>query len=297
MHLTSHEVKRFYSIWFPLLHYVNQHRKLVPSFPKQRNAGNVSPEIALPLREALWEDDSLREKFIADNPANLSPADLALVDRWKHRVSDDFFIFRHLKKYTIFISAASPAQGYGVLGLTSTIEDITGPSLPIYVKAVLLPFDDRIIYDSLLIPYPILFGGGIRSSLKEAYRDIDEREGIITTLPLAPDTGADRRIRVGKSNKKVLTAFQKALGKFGLSPKMVQEHTSNLAKFADEFLIKQAPARLLLELTWRDIEAYQEWHTGNVNVVSFKRFVWFMRDTGRMDWDEAERLLVMLKSK
>lgn len=293
MHLSSNEVERFYNIWFPLLHYVNQHRELVPSFPQQWRDANVHPEVAMPLREALWEDDSLREAFMAENPTNLSQDDLALVDSWQHRVSSEFFIFRYLKKHTVFISGESPARGYGVLGLTSPIEDIFGPRLPILVKAVLLPFEDRITYDSLLSSYPVSFGGGYRSSLKDTYRDIQERSGIITAL--LPGGEGDDLERAQASNKKVLTAFQKALGKSGLSPKKMQEHKGNLADFANDFLLKQEPPGLLLDLTPQDIEAYQEARHGKVNRVSFKRFVWFLRDTERMYWDEAEELLEYLK--
>jgi hypothetical protein len=90
MHLNESEVARFYSIWFPLLHFVNQHRKVVPTFPREwRNAG-VSPEVAVPVRDVLWENDSLRETFITESPAGLSQADLALVESWKHQIENSF---------------------------------------------------------------------------------------------------------------------------------------------------------------------------------------------------------------
>ncbi|MBZ0285507.1 MAG: hypothetical protein K8L97_32555 [Anaerolineae bacterium] len=293
MHLAIHEVERFYSIWFPLLYYVNQQRKLVPEFPKVWGNSSVSPEAAMPLRDALWEDDRMRQGFIAENPANLSQDDLALVDSWKHRIVGDFFIFRYLKKFTVFVDDDSPAHGYGVLGLTSPIEAVVGPHLPIYVKAVLLPFEDRIIYDSLLSSYPIYFGSGYRSSLQDAYRDIQERGGIITRLP--PETAGNNLESVRASNKKVLTAFQKALGMSGLSPKMVQEHTGNLATFVDDFLLKHTPPIMLLNITRRNIETYLKSQDSKVNLVSLKRFVRFLRDTGRVDWDEVDDLLNYLK--
>jgi len=110
MYLSESEVERFYSVWFPLLHFVNQHRNVVPSFPQEWRDANVSPEVAVPVRDALWENDELLEAFIAENPAQLSQDDLALVESWKHRVGGNFFIFRHLKKYTIFIDESSPAN-------------------------------------------------------------------------------------------------------------------------------------------------------------------------------------------
>lgn len=292
MHLNESEVERFYSIWFPLLRFVNQHQKVVPTFPKEWHNAGVSPKVAIPVRDALWEDDALREAFITENPAGLSQNDLALVESWKHRVEDNFFIFRHLKKYTVFIDGSSPANAYGVQGITAPLEEIIGPYLPIYVEAVLIPFEDRIIYDSLLSSYPIHFGGGYRRSLKETYRDIQERGGIITKLPPDEDNAQEQ---AQASNKKVLTAFQKALGASGLSPKMIQEHSGTLADFAGEYLLKKTLPGMLLDLTSQDIEAYQKLRDGDINHISFKRFVWFLRDSGRIDWDVAERLLKYLK--
>jgi hypothetical protein len=38
------------------------------------------------IREALWANDSIREAFLAENPAGLSRADLTLVESWRDRV-------------------------------------------------------------------------------------------------------------------------------------------------------------------------------------------------------------------
>jgi hypothetical protein len=297
VHLAGDEVKRFYTIWFPLLHYVNQQQKLIPEFPDHWGNASVDTQDAAKLRDALWADDALRDAFVTENPANLSTADLALVASWKHRVTGDFYVFRYLKKHTVLLSAEAPARAFGVLGLVSPIEEILGPYLPILVKAVLLPFEDRIIYDSLLSSYPVHFGGGYRSSLKDTYRDIQEREGIIASLPPYTQdsdlTSTRQRIQAG--NSKVLAAFQKALGQAGLSPKMMAEHTINIAAFAQDFLLAQTQPGLLLDLTTQQIEACLKATSGNVNLVSFKRFVRFLRDTGRMDYGQAEDLLDFLK--
>lgn len=300
MNLSPQEVERFYSIWFPLLYYVNQKKNLVSSFPGNWDKkASVKPEQVVPIRNALWEDDSLREAFIAENPAGLPATDLALVSSWKYRVGGQFFIYRHLKKYSVFISSGSPPKAYAIVGITSSLEDTIGSYLPIYVQAVLLPFEGRIIYDSLLSSYPVLFGRGIQSSLKDTYRRIQERQELITTLE--PDAEANSpasiRQRIQTTNKKVLTAFQKDLGRAGLSPKMMEEHTGNIAVFAEESLLAQSEPRSLLDITRHDIQAYLETGKDKPNLVSLKRFLQFLRDTDRIDYDQAENLLAFLKSK
>lgn len=289
MRLSAQEIERFYSIWFPLLHYINQHKQVVGFFPSKWTDAAVDTEDALLIRDVLWEEDRLRDAFITENPAGLNADDLALVDSWQHRVAGDFFIFRHLKKHSVFIANE---QGYAVHGITSSMAETVGPQLPIYVQAVLLPFEGRIIYDSLIASYPIYFGGGIRGSLEIAYRNVQERGGLITVLP--PETTMSLE-RVQSSNKRVLLAFQRYLGKAGLSLNKTQEHIETITTFTQGFLQTQPTPRLLVDLTSQDMDTYFAQHK-KTNRVSFKRFVRFLKDTERTDWDEAEELLRHLQT-
>ncbi len=296
MQLPLDQTERFYRIWFPLLQYVNNQLQLVPSFPLTPMEESINPTDALQLRNALWADDSLRETFIATNPAGLPPADLALVESWQHRLAGNFFIFRYLKKYTVLLSEHAPMHAYGVLGLVSPIEEVIGPTLPVYARAVLLPFEDKITYDGLLQPYNIFFGPGIRGDLNETYRNIQEREGIITTLvpPNAP--GLDEvRNEVRARNAKILGAFRKDLARRGLSSKMVEQHAGNIETFAQMSLLAQDPPRGLLTTTLADVQTYLSTAGNKTNPTSFKRFVRFLLETDRMKYDQAELLQDFLK--
>lgn len=297
MGLAPTEVKRFYQIWFALLHYINQQRALVAYFPSSWGKHSaVEASTAEPLRDALWADDSLREAFIDENPAKLSSADLALVASWKYRVAGEFYVLRYLKKYTVFLSGGKPVRAYGVLGLVSPIEDIIGPYLPVYLKAVLLPFERKIIYDGLLAPYSVSFGGGYRRDLAATYRDVQEREGIIITLTPDDQSEANNLPKaVQTRNKKILLAFQKELGQSGLSPKMIEQHRDTIARFGQEYLLDEDPPRGLLDLTNNDIETYL--NKTNASPVSFKRFIQFLRNTERMDYEQAESMLEVLKHR
>jgi hypothetical protein len=297
MRLAPQEVERFYHIWFALLHYVNTQLQLVPSFPAAPGEEAVSTDVTLQLRDALWANDALREQFIADNPAQLSAADLAVVASWQYRVAGPFYIFRSLQHYTIFLSHSTPAHAYGVLGLASTIEETLPLPLPVYAQAVLLPFEHRIIYDSLLTSYNVVFGPGIRRDLQETYRNIQEREGIITSL-LPEDHAvpvADRRREISARNRKVLMAFRRELSKAGLSPHMVEVHAATIADFAQTTLLASDPPRGLLDLTFADIESYLSGKPGKQPLTSFKRFLRFLINTGRIDYDLGEHLSGLLK--
>jgi hypothetical protein len=119
--------------------------------------------------------------------------------------------------------------------------------LPVYVQAVLLPFEGQIIYDGLLQSYAVVFGPGIRARLNEEYRNA--REGIITTLGPARLT-ADRqqgRTTVLARNARVLQAFRKNLSSKGLSPKTVEQHVGTIEDFAQTSLLGHDPPRGLLD--------------------------------------------------
>ncbi|HZG66775.1 MAG TPA: hypothetical protein VEZ12_08530 [Herpetosiphonaceae bacterium] len=297
MKLPLEQVARFYRIWFPLLNYVNAHRQILPSFPMAPGEESIAPSDAHKLRTVLWADDALREQFVAENPASLPPADLDLVASWQHRLAGNFYIFRYLKRHTVFLSTTTPVHAYGVLGLASSIEEIAGPYLPVYVDAVLLPWEDEIIYDSLLSPYALYFGSGIRASLNDAYRDAKEREGIITRLlpPTELAEPEEQRKEIRARNAKVLAAFRRELAKTGLSLKMVEQHTANIADFAESALLAQSPPRALLDLTVADVRTYLEHGAAKPNAVSFRRFVQFLTTTGRLDYEQAEALRSYLR--
>jgi hypothetical protein len=302
MILEPHETQRFYRIWFRLLHYTNEQLHLVPELPASPEDGSVNPQDAYTVSSALWADDGLRRAFIAENPFDLPPEDLALIASWDNRVAGDFYVFRHLKKYSIFIAQGPSDRVYGVLGLVSPLEDTIPMPPPTLVRAVLLPFEDRITYDGLFSSYNIYFGSGIRGSLNDIYRSAKERGHIITSLgsEAAPADTTTLRKDIQARNTKLLTAFRRALAGSNLTMKMIEQHTTNVTTFADDYLLMRHPPRSLFDLTIDDLRDYLA-NTGmkagarKTNITSFKRFVRFLFDTNRMDNDTAWSLLDFLR--
>ena len=86
MQLSAQDTERFYRIWWPLLRYVNAQRHIVADLPAVPGKATISGQEAHQIRKVLWESDDLREAFIAQNPADLSAADLAIVASWDDRV-------------------------------------------------------------------------------------------------------------------------------------------------------------------------------------------------------------------
>jgi hypothetical protein len=190
----------------------------------------------------------------------------------------------------------APPKAYGVLGLVSPIQEIIpSRALPVLVEAVLLPFEGKIIYDSLLTPYSVSFGSGIRRNLNEDYRQVQERGGVITSLE--PRSVEDIRQAIHTSNRKVLETFRKDLAASGLSLKMTEQHANTIEAFTDAYLSACDPPRSLLDLDVDDLQRYQNERGKSADLVSFKRLVRFLLNTGRIEWNNAQTMQNFLKQR
>ena len=166
--------------------FVNQRLKVLPEdVPDPRAFSALAPTIRLKVRNALNANLDLIDAFVSENPARLSADELAIVRSWRNLVAGKFYVFRELKKYTIFLSTDEPPIAYGVFALSDPFETLIGPYLPVLVETVLLPFKDKIVYDGLMTTYRISFGSGIRRSLNEGFKEAKARHGIVTSLPMS----------------------------------------------------------------------------------------------------------------
>lgn len=186
MLLEPHDLELFFKLHTALKSFVNKRLRVIPfKFVTHDEFISLPGELQVKVRDALTANLDLIQAFTAENPAHLSDEELDIVRSWRHMVAGEFFVFRELKKYTVFLSKTSPTIAYGVLALSQPFEDLIGRSPPVLTQAVLLPFKGRIIHDGLLCSYPhISFGPGIRRWLNEEFREAKARQGDITSLPM-----------------------------------------------------------------------------------------------------------------
>lgn len=181
--LPIEEGRLFYKLHPALMFFANERLKVIPDeVADPQEFTSLAPETRIKVRGALHAQPDLIDEFVRENPFSLTPEELEIVASWKRAVVGKFYIFRYLKNYTVFLSGGSPNKAYGVLALADPFEALVGRYLPILVNAVLLPLGGKIIYDGLLSSYRVSFGGGIKRSLNEAYKEAKARFGIITSL-------------------------------------------------------------------------------------------------------------------
>jgi len=182
------DVDLFFKLHRALMFFVNQSLKVVPDdIASADEFAALSPQVRLKVRDALNANIDLIETFVGENPAHLSDDELAIVRSWRHLVAGKFYVFRELKKCTVFLTTTAPAIAYGVLALSQPFEDLIGPYLPVLTQTVLLPFKGVIVYDGLMSSYNISFGPGIRRNLNEDFKEAKARHGIVTSLPMSDE--------------------------------------------------------------------------------------------------------------
>ena len=184
MKLQQQEVTIFFNNWLRLLAFVNDKYKLLKKFGHPKSPLGVQVEDIVKLKKKLWENAGIIDEYI-DSVRELPQSDIQLVKGWKNKIEGSFILVRHQRNYSVFLDDANDVL-YGVHGITDSIaESIPAEALPIMVETVLLPFGDRIIYDSTFIMKNIQFGPNMRRGYRERYSEIKETKGIISTLSSA----------------------------------------------------------------------------------------------------------------
>lgn len=182
MKLSEKDADLFYDLMEPLQLFINAELKIYPELITRDDYEQCEAEEKIKIRNALYSNPKLLDRFIRLNPQNFSDEELAIIAKWKDAVQGNFFIERFLKKHAVFIDE-NRSDVYGVLGLYDGFEEMIDRSyLPLYIRTVLLPFKGQIIYDGLFEASRIFFGGGIKGDLKEQYMRAKQNNRIIVTL-------------------------------------------------------------------------------------------------------------------
>jgi hypothetical protein len=183
MALPNSEGDHFAKMYQSLLFYINDKHNVLKNVHRPEDIHKLDPEAILKLKDELYAVPDQIDSYVKDNPANFASDELETISSWKNFVRGRFYIVRYLKNYAVFLDEGHPAKAYGVHELAVPLEEVLGTSLPRLVKATLLPFKDKIIFDGTFSCYNIFFGSGMRRSINDTFHQAKTSYGIITSLP------------------------------------------------------------------------------------------------------------------
>ncbi len=187
MNLNESEIRLFYKLWYSLVWGVNEKHKVIPRFKKPVYGTRVATgrEEFIKIRDAMWASPEWIDEFLKNHDnGEFTEQERSILTGWRrYFVRGKFIVVKHTAKYSVLMT---PESGetllYGVCGISDPIRDTFDIPVPFLGDFVLLPFEGRIIYDSLVSTYSMSFGPGMRSSIKEWYDESYKKYGIIETL-------------------------------------------------------------------------------------------------------------------
>ena len=234
MRLSEQDAKLYFKLMWALQAFVNRELKILAKIPDPKSYADLATKEKYQVRKAVYENTSLINKFVQENPHDFSENELSIVSSWNNFVSGSFHIERILKKYAVFIGDNSV---YGVMGLFQGFDELVHRShLPLYVNTVLLPFKDVVIYDGLFEPYNVFFGGNIKRELKEIYMTAKQNGRIIETFE--SDKPSKRQ---GKPNRKTSKDWSSTLNQLAGTAKKLKSSADSPAIYSPAFsLVKSS---------------------------------------------------------
>jgi len=182
-HLTLYEILLFFETWYGLLGFVNESKKIVNAVIKAGLPGTVSDEHAIKIREVLWKNPKLITEYLKATKLPLEK--ISLLESWRdYHLKAQFMVWKYTPEYTVmnYIDKKKQNHIYAVKGISKPISEVLQRELPVVIETVLLPFTDKIIFDSLIKSAPIVF---TFSGDKKAMPNIDDdikKHGIISRL-------------------------------------------------------------------------------------------------------------------
>jgi hypothetical protein len=178
------ERKFFYETWYKLLDFVNRkygilNIRIDPVYPSYHDEMQIYK-----IREKLWADPEVITEFTGSSSI-LSKEEISLLQSWKQRhIKGQFMLMRYEPDSAVLMRTDKDGESrlYAVKGITTSVAEAMSRRLPVMLETILLPFNDKIIYDSFMASYDIGFGKSISSSFDEEYNEAKEKYGIISTL-------------------------------------------------------------------------------------------------------------------
>jgi hypothetical protein len=180
--LSRSECALFYETWYGLMRFVNERKKVIGAVIKPVYPNPVSDEQIYKVREVLWENPELIDDYL--DAVALPDDKAALLKTWRdYHIKGMFFLVDYKPEYAVVIGSNDQNEDmlYGVKGISRPLSDALQRELPIQLETVLLPFQDKIIYDSFMSSMPIRFAEGAKRAFREMYENA-LAHGIITRL-------------------------------------------------------------------------------------------------------------------
>lgn len=161
----------FFALRNLLLDYTNQKYNINKKLRNFDDICDAESEELIDIRDKLWENPNIIKNYLKENPNKLNEELISIIKSWNEKkINKEFVLYKYEDEYALFIDDYNI---YYVKGLEERIRDmIPEQKLPIFVKTVLLPLNDNIIYDSYIQQYNVSLGNNLRKIWDDNYKKL-----------------------------------------------------------------------------------------------------------------------------
>ena len=185
MTLSEQDAKKFFEIALPLLLWMKKRNAKSKAVSKQTwKNKHFDAREARNIWNAIWEQPELLERYVKQKGDALPEETKRVLSDWRGNfIPGPFIVTQYLDEGAVFISVRD-GRVYLVSGITSPIEEsLAAKDLPCQVKTSLIPFQGRVIYDSILEAEPGVIVSTAAQMLNQAYQDAKRDGNLIRRLP------------------------------------------------------------------------------------------------------------------
>ena len=195
MTLSEQDAKKFFEIAMPLLLWVKKRNRKSKTLSKQAwKDKHFDARETRDIWNAIWERPELLERYLKQKGGALPEETKRVLSDWRENfIPGPFIVTRYLDEGAVFISSQD-GRVYLVSGITSPIEEsLDKEQLPCQVKTSLIPFQGRVIYDSILEAEPGVVVSTAAQTLNQVYQGAKRNGNLIRRLPSdVPPPDAER---------------------------------------------------------------------------------------------------------
>ncbi len=165
--LSKQDAKLFYKIYFALLEFTNNKYKINKKL-KIYNKLGLNPYELKDIIEKFWENkDLIILEFCMANPYKFNKEELNAASEFKKGFRDVVIIAKYELEYT---AVMSKDKTYMIKGINDNIDNIISyQDLPEPLITSIIPFQNVLIYDGLLLELCLKMGNGFEKVVEVEY--------------------------------------------------------------------------------------------------------------------------------
>jgi hypothetical protein len=166
MYLSEERSCHFYYLFFGLLRHVNE-RYGINDDPLYGSYEITDPASVREITDVLWSKEGIIDEYLKENPDELALPDIAIISAWNHHITSTFVYYGMDGEYAMLMGATNVFKVSGVACEIS--EMLSASDVPVIIETTLIPYDGKIIYDTIIEQMPITLGNNLFSNFRNEY--------------------------------------------------------------------------------------------------------------------------------